>query len=209
MPGAEAHSGATISKLLEAALALLPPGRAFTRRALAMVPRVVEALMVEFARVHREAEDVLAHISPRRARREDFLRKWEEAAGTTAIGTSEERAQRVADAIRAGNRAATLADYQAAATVLGLSITGQVWTDPLFEAGVSGAGDPVRADSWRYALTFPVAGSEALWPELAEAWEGLKRAHTLVWPGYAQDREQVVDSAGNPVIDSAGNKVVV
>jgi uncharacterized protein YmfQ (DUF2313 family) len=208
VPPAEAYSGDTLGRLLEAGLALLPPGRAFTRRTLAMIPRVLEALLIELARVHLETETILAHISPRRARRDDYLRAWEAAADTPSIGTAEERANRVAVKIRGGT-GRTLADFDAAAAALGFEISGPVWTYPLFEAGVSAAGQPVRADSWRFFLTFPVSGgSSAEWPLLAQAWSALKRAHTLVVPGYSSDRNQVVDGAGNPVVDGAGNRVV-
>lgn len=206
----EAYEGATLAKLLEAGLALLPPGRAFTRRLTGMIPKVLEALLIELARVHKEASEVLAHISPRRARREDFLRAWEKAAGTAPTGTPIERAQRVADAIRAGGRAMTLADYQAAANALGFEIIASPWTHPLFEAGASAAGDPARGPHWRYALTFPVAGGPSSeWPLLEQAWGALKRGHTIVWAGYATDQVQVIDADGNAVVDADGNRVVI
>jgi uncharacterized protein YmfQ (DUF2313 family) len=208
VPPAEAYEGETLGRLLEAGLALLPAGRAFTRRKLALVPRVLEALLIELARVHLEAQTILAHVSPRRARREDYLRAWEAAADTPSSGTPEERANRVAAKIR-GGIGRTLADFDAAAAALGFEISGPAWTHPLFQAGISAAGDPVRADSWRFFLTFPVSGGSAEdWPLLAEAWSALTRAHTLVVPGYATDRTQVVDGAGNPVVDDAGNRVV-
>lgn len=206
---ADAYLPETLARLLDAGLSLLPPGRAFTRRIGAMVPRVLETCVVELARVHLEASTILSHVSPRRARREDYLRAWEVAAETPSVGTPEERAERVAAKIRRGARVHTLSDYDAAAAARGMEITGPVFTHPLFEAGVSAAGDPVRAHAWRFYLIFPVTGgTEEDRALLLEDFAALKRAHTLVVPGEGADVFGVVDGMDNPVVDGEGNRVV-
>lgn len=207
-PPADAYRPETLERLRDAALSLLPPGRAFTRRLNSDMARVMEALVVELARVYCEAEELYKSISPRNARREDYLSAWEEAAETASTGTPAERAERVADKIRGGDGYA-LPDFEAAANELGFTITGPVETDPQFEVGISAVGDPLRGDAWCYALTFPVSGPSASLPALEAKWNAINRAHTHIFARIEGANDQVIDTLSNIVTDNLGNNVVV
>jgi uncharacterized protein YmfQ (DUF2313 family) len=171
----------TLEQLRDSALALLPPGRAFSRRLESMVARVIEALCMEPARVHHEARTLRAHISPRRATELAYLQAWEEAAGITSpSGTISERAEAAAQVLL-GRRSLTLSAYEAVASAHGYTLTGPLRMDTVFfRAGISAAGDPAPGDGWAFALVADVVGDddEAQLAALVAAFP--KRAHTLV-----------------------------
>lgn len=178
------HDPRTLARLRDAALALLPPGRAFSRRLDSMIARVLEALSIEFARVHLGAGVLMANVSPRRVRDPNLLAAWEEAAGITRpTGDLAERAQAVADRIR-GARPFNLAAYQAIALEHGYTLPGALKVEvQFFRAGQGRAGQPAPGTPWAFALVGQVNG-----PDVASALNALtaswaarvKRAHTLV-----------------------------
>ncbi len=206
----DAYEAGTLARLRDAALALLPPGRAFSRRLDSMVARVLEALCIEYARVHRGASVVLANVSPRRVRDADMLTAWEEAAGiTNPTGTIAARAQAVADLIR-GKKDFTLAAYQAIALEHGYTLPGQLKVEAqFFRAGSGRAGQPAPGQPWAFALVGQVNGPDvaASLNALTAAWASrVKRAHTLVRARVGGEVSFYLFGLDEVVID--GDKVV-
>lgn len=180
----DAFDESTVQRLRDAALALLPPGRAFSRRLDAMIARGLEGLSVEMARVHKGAGVVLANISPRAARDPDMLAAWEEAAGVTQpTGDVAARAQHVADVIR-GRTDATLAAYQAIALEFGYTLPSPLKVEVgFFRAGSGVAGQAAPGIPWAFALIGQVTGPDvqATLDALTAAWAArVTRAHTIV-----------------------------
>jgi uncharacterized protein YmfQ (DUF2313 family) len=168
--------------LLPAALALLPPGRAFSKRLESMLARVLDGLVREPERVQAEALALRASISPRRASRDDYVGAWEEALGIPEpAGTLAERAELVAAKLRGQAPDRSLSAYQAAATAHGMTLTELSEGPAPFQAGVSRAGDPVPGDSWAFVFVAELAGGSALErASLRADYARRARAHTLV-----------------------------
>jgi uncharacterized protein YmfQ (DUF2313 family) len=199
------------SLLLPAALALLPPGRAFSRRLDSLLARVVDGLCLEPERVHAELVELRVNLAPRRARRLDYIEAWEEAVGVEApVGTLAERAEAVVAKLRAEPPDRTLAGYQAAASARGMTLTRLAQDVLPFRVGTSAAGDPVPGDGWAFVFDAELAGgSKANRASLRAAYAALSRAHTLV---------RVEDPPGLPVpllmpsgaalVDGQGRQVI-
>lgn len=175
------YNKATLAGLRDAAVSLLPPGRALSRRLESMVVQVLEALVMEPARVHLTAQDALRDASPRLARG-DGLAAWEEAAGTAPDGTEAERALRAAAVIR-GAASRTRSAFAAAAAAEGFTLVGPLTVEaPFFRAGSSAAGDSAPGDGWAFVFTASLTGPVNA-PALARvqaAYDRLRRAHTVV-----------------------------
>jgi uncharacterized protein YmfQ (DUF2313 family) len=208
-PPADAYEPDTLARLRDAALSLLPPGRSFTRRLNSDMARVCEALVVELARVYLEAVALYESISPRNARREDYLSAWEDAVDSPSTGTPAERAQHVADVIKGVGLGWAMPDFEAAAAALGFTITGPAETLPQFAVGLQAIGAPVRGDAFCYALIFPVVGPADALDALETALNAINRAHTWIFVRHEGANDQVIDSLTNTVVDSFGNRVVV
>jgi len=82
-------SQSKIERYRDAAIALLPPGRAFCDEPEGDVSRLLEAISVEYARVDDLAESLLRNQDPAKA--DDLLRDWETALGLPSAGTLDER----------------------------------------------------------------------------------------------------------------------
>lgn len=86
-------AAALIDRYREQALALLPPGRALSRRAESWIYKLLEGIAVEYARVHERAGDLLLESVPGDA--DELLEDWEDATGLPDCGlepdTLEER----------------------------------------------------------------------------------------------------------------------
>lgn len=182
----------TVEALRDAALQLLPPGRAFSRRLSSMIAKVLEALSLELARVHDEARILHVNIFPRRVNREDYLDAWEEAAGITgASGTIAERAQKVALRLL-GRRAFNLAEYQSIASEYGYTLPGALKVEAdFFRASASRAEQPVPGQEWKFYFIGEVLGADnaAQLALLEAAWASrVKRAHTIVRPRVGGER---------------------
>jgi uncharacterized protein YmfQ (DUF2313 family) len=183
----------TLAALRDAAISLLPPGRAFSRRLGSMLARVIEALCMEPARVHLLVQTLRRNVSPRRADTEEYVAAWEEAAGIKdASGEISARAQRVAEKIR-GRVAFNLQAYEAIASEYGYVLTGPlVSRGGAFRAGHARAGDAVRGSSWSFVFDAPVLGdsSTAQLDALSAAWAArVARAHTIVRARAAGDED--------------------
>jgi uncharacterized protein YmfQ (DUF2313 family) len=180
----DSYDESIVARIRDAALSLLPPGRAFSRRLGSMLAHVLEGLSVEFARVYKGADVILGNISARRARDPDLLSAWEEAAGVTSpTGDYATRAQAVADRIR-GTADFTIAAYQAIAVEFGYTLPGSLKNEvAFFRAGTGRAGDAAPGIPWAFALIGQVSGPnvQATLDALTAAWASrVKRAHTLV-----------------------------
>lgn len=86
-------SSALIDRYTHQGLALLPPGRALSRRIKSWIYKLVQGFAVEFARVHDRAADLLGESVPGDA--DELLDEWEDVTGLPDCGvepdTLEER----------------------------------------------------------------------------------------------------------------------
>lgn len=182
-PPVDTYDATTLSRLRDAALKLLPPGSGFTKRVDSMIGRVLEALTVELARIHLEALSVRRHVFVWLATREDYVRAWEEATGSGSAGTLAERVARAAAIVRAPVAPWSLPGWRATAAPLGHTFNGFLAQNPpFFQAGVSGADQPVADDGWAYYFEF-TAANETLRGQLIDAFTlHNKRAHTVLRP---------------------------
>ncbi len=172
----------TAVRLLDAALALLPPGRSFSKRRESMLARVLDGLCLEPERVAEDIEVLRSNLAPHQARDPAYVDAWEEALGITEpTGTLPERALAVADKLRGQAPDRSLSAYQAAATARGMTLTALLENLQPFRAGASMAGDAVPGDAWAFVFFAQLAGGNALErASLRADYARRARAHTLV-----------------------------
>lgn len=174
----------------DAALALLPPGRAFSRRPGSWTAKLLEGAMLELRRAARESGWALDKRLPT-DHAETVLREWEALFPlvqdeTLPEGTLE-RAARIVRRLRgqSGHDWATWSARAYDAFVLLESVDPAY---PQFEAGRSHAGDSLRGDAWMYVFTVRVRPAPGHADEFEAAMaryqrivdRELKRAHTKV-----------------------------
>ena len=198
----------TLGRLRDAALSLLPPGSAFTRRVDSNIGRVIEALSVELARIHLEARSVVRHVFVWLATREDYVRAWEEATASGSGGTLLERVARAAAIVRGPLVPPwTIDGWRATAAPLGHTFNGFLAQNPpFFQAGVSTAEQPVADDGWAYYFEFSAA-NETLRQQLIDAFIlNNRRAHVVLRPMPPQ--AFLVDNAMDQVWTPSGRIVM-
>lgn len=113
---------ATVERYRDAALALLPPGRAYSKEPDSNIGELLEALMVEFARIHDDAAILKTNRTPARA--VEYIADWEAALGlpgtcVTSPSTVMAERQGAAVAKLLGRTSHARAAYEAAASALG------------------------------------------------------------------------------------------
>ncbi|MFW6086396.1 MAG: putative phage tail protein [Myxococcota bacterium] len=140
----------TIARYTQQALALLPPGRALSRRVESVVHSMAEAVAVPFARVHDVAEALRAEMVPPEA---DvvLLEDWEKAAGLpncepAPSGTDARQAALVSHLVASGGQAEP--DFQEIGEALGFE-TG-LHHEHLPATCVSRCTDPVADIAWAF-----------------------------------------------------------
>lgn len=200
-----------LARLQRAALSLLPPGRAFSRRLDSLIARVLEALCTELARMHLALETLRQNVSPRRASDPTYVEAWEDAVGVeTPTGTLSERAQRVADTLRGQPPDRSLTAYQALASAYGCTLTQLYQQLQPFRASASAAGDSVPGDPWAFVFRSELAGGNKDAREgLRAAYAKLSRAHTLV---LVDDPPALpvalLTPSGATIVDRQGRRVI-
>lgn len=133
-----------------AGLRLLPRGRAWAKDLGGELERFMQAVAEEFHRVERRAVDLLAEFAPDRAL--ELLPRWEAITNTSRLSRAADTATRRAAAAARLARPTdnSLAALVADAAALGYAI--EVTAHPLFQAGISVAGDPVPSVAWAFLL---------------------------------------------------------
>ena len=153
---------AALERYRDAALALLPPGRALRRDLGSNVARLLTALAAEFARVHVRASELLGEAWPGTAR--ELLPEWEALFGLEPADEGAVTARRealVAQLVARSGQSAPA--YQALAAALGWTATITRYDDRL-RAGAPMDEGPVLSDDWAHAWLMSVvadAGASA------------------------------------------------
>jgi uncharacterized protein YmfQ (DUF2313 family) len=150
-----------IERYRNAALALLPPGRALSRILDANPVKLLEGLAVEWARVQEDMDTLERNCNPAEA--VEYLDVWESALAlpgpcVTSQGSITERQGAVVTKLR-GRTSHAQAAYQATAEALGYTDLSFVRFAP-FEVGVSAVGDAVYSDEWMNVVRVYVAVSD-------------------------------------------------
>lgn len=145
-------SEALIERYRNAAISLLPPGRAFSKSLAQNVSKLLEALSVEWARIHEDAETFYENIFPNSS--DAYLADWEEALDlpgkcVSSPGSVSERQGAVIAKLR-GRTSHAQAAFEAAAEALGYDDLEFVRYPP-FTAG-SVAGQAVYGDEWAHVV---------------------------------------------------------
>ena len=177
-------SEATIERYRDAAIALLPPGRAYSKDPESNVGKLLEALTVEFARVHESAAELISNRTPLRA--DAYIADWEEALGLpgTCVASpstvlSERQGAAVAKLL--GRTSHNRALYEAVAKALGYDVAIDVVTFP----PATCAGDcqqSVYGDEWANVVRIEIVdGDQEASAELECTFaDQLRRAHGFV-----------------------------
>lgn len=174
-------SEATIARYRDAYLLHLPPGIAFTRRTDENIPRLLEALSVEPARVAERVRDLLIDAFP--ATTTELIDEWEEALGLPDDCVQPELyADRIAAIVArfVGTNGHSEADYLELAESLGYEDALITFArNAAFKSGRSKAGDKLW-NNHQWTVTITVGGSgDAVRDALLEcAFNARRRAHT-------------------------------
>lgn len=143
-------SEALIERYRDAAIALLPPGRAISKSLDSAVGKLMKALAVEPARLHEDAEELLDGAIPSRAN-DDYTSLWEEALQLpgdcvqTPPTTLSERRGAVIARLR-GRTSHARSAFEAAASALGYTDLEFVTFPPM--TCVSACTDSLYGDEW-------------------------------------------------------------
>jgi uncharacterized protein YmfQ (DUF2313 family) len=141
-----------VSRTRDAADALLPKGRAWTRLRATTLGRLLDAICASFERIETRAEDLVAEALPTTAT--ETLAVWEYLVGVGGGASLSARRAAVAACI-VPPEDMSLAALVADAAAIGYAITPT--EHALFRAGASAADDPVRAEAWVHTLDISVA----------------------------------------------------
>jgi uncharacterized protein YmfQ (DUF2313 family) len=171
----------------EAALKLLPPGRAFTRRLTSAVSDSLEGLSAEFSRMLDELEVLWRNSCPRDAL--EHLDVWETALGLPSTGATMTRQDRIIAKLRGRH------DFsEAAANAFLGDVTLDVEHFEPFRVGQSRVGARVFGDAWMFVTRVrgPLSVSNA-----ALLRSEFQRAHTYLLIDDAMDLETELGSDGS------------
>jgi len=141
---------AAIERYRDAAIALLPPGKAIAKRLGSNIARLFEGVAVELARIEELASIVRRNAVPSQA--SEMLEEWEEALGlpgscvSTPSTSASERAGAVVAKLR-GRTSHAQSAYDSAALDLGYEDLEYERYEP-FEVGASSVGDHLYGDGW-------------------------------------------------------------
>lgn len=149
----------TIERYRDAALALLPPGRAISKDPRSSIGEQYEAAAVEWARADEDAEGILAGIVPGES--SDYFAVWEEVLGLPSECV---RNPPIDDASRKaaiqlhllGLYDHSITGYQQAATDLGYGALNVVHYQPALCTGE--CTQPLYGDGWANVITIVVTG---------------------------------------------------
>ena len=155
-------SQSTVERYRDAAIALLPPGEALSKRVQGAVAEVLEALAVPFAELHESAERLLVNHDPAQA--VEMLPEWEAALQTGAQGTTAERQAALIDKLR-GRTSHAKSVFEQAAVDLGY---GEETWFPIYPSDPAVVGSvfptvapPIRSGRWRIKFTPRLSSSAA------------------------------------------------
>jgi uncharacterized protein YmfQ (DUF2313 family) len=148
---------AVTKRFQAAAIALLPPGRALSKEPDSNLGVLIEALMVEFARVQLEADAMRSNGVPAQA--VDYLDEWEDALGLPGDvdappTTTDDRIAAIVAKLR-GRKGHSQLTYEATAAVLGYPDVEFERFAP-FEVGLSAVGDALTSDEWAHVVRIHV-----------------------------------------------------
>lgn len=171
----------TIDRYRDAAIALLPPGRAFSKRIDSNYGKLLAALNVESARVHEAAVDAYDAMFPGWIP-EEYLALWEEALGlpgscvTTPPVTVAERNGAIVAKMQ-GSASHSRGSFEAQALALGYEDLEFEWFAP-FAVGDSAVGDSLYGDGWANVVKITVPLDEQTADDsLVCAFDQLRRSH--------------------------------
>lgn len=171
----------TIEAYQHAAIALLPPGRAFPKRPDSSLGELLGAIAVEFARVHEASAAAYDAMFPGKIP-EEHLDAWELALGlpgpcvVTPPTSVAERNGAIVAKIQ-GSASHSRGSFEAAALALGYDELEFEWFAP-FAVGSSAVGDPLYGDGWMHAVRIIVPLAEQTADDsLVCALDELRRAH--------------------------------
>jgi uncharacterized protein YmfQ (DUF2313 family) len=173
----------TVQRYKNAALALLPPGRALSKIFDLNIASLLEGLSVEWARIHEDADTLSRNAIPGEA--VEYLEVWETALGlpgacVTSQGSITERQGAAMTKLR-GRTSHAQAAFQAAATALGYDDLQFVRFAP-FECGVSAVGDSLYDGEWMYVVrVFVAVGDQTADDSLVCTFtDELRRSHGFI-----------------------------
>jgi uncharacterized protein YmfQ (DUF2313 family) len=140
--GGDAYPSQTVESLRDAAIQLLPPGKALSKEPTSNIGKLLEAMSVEFWRVSQSAESLFRNRIAGNA--SELLDEWEAALGLTTDATETIRQGAVVAKIRGRGQHSQQAFVDAAAA---LGYTGLTFTKyPPTIAGTAVAGDECIGD---------------------------------------------------------------
>lgn len=176
-----APAEATVLRYRDAALALLPPGRAIAKALGSNVALLFEGVAVEFARLHEDSETVVDNSLPTQS--ETLLDEWEDALAlpgscvTTPTTAVAERRGAIIAKLR-GRTSHSQATYDSAALALGYDDLEYDRYVP-FSAGAGSVGDSVYSDEWANVVRVSVpVGDQTADAELQCVFtDQLRRSH--------------------------------
>lgn len=171
----------TVERYRDAAIALLPPGRAFSKRPDSNIGELLEGMAVEHARIHEAAADAYDAMFPGWIP-EEYLEAWEEALGLPGdcvdippVTTAERNGAIVAKI--QGRASHSQGAVEAVAEALGYTDLEFIHYDP-FSVGSSSVGDALTSDEWAHVVTIIVpVGDQTADDSLLCALDELRRLH--------------------------------